>query len=162
MKIISMAYGCKTVGGKMSKVKEAKISITKSDWIRIGQQGGWIRESTEFSYMDNSEIVDQTSIPGLGERIVPDPPSLETIWRGQNKSFGLEDKAETMLEDFIFKALNVGYTKDEIVKGLEEFYRQHPSSGEGIYERAVAKLSGIASPLDQDSYEKRYDRWSKE
>ena len=79
------------------------------------------------------------NLPAFSKGSRGDRPSLKKIWEGQSKMY-TEEKAQTMLEDFIYKALKAGYEKDRIVKGLEVFYRQHVSSGDGIYERAIAKL----------------------
>jgi len=90
-----------------------EIKISKSEWQSIGKTAGWAEETDSRH-------------------------SMFDIFRAQSKMF-MDEDAQTMLDDFIYKADRIGYSKDEVVEGLSEFYRQHESSGTGIYDRAMAR-----------------------
>ncbi len=104
---------------KITKKASGKKSIkmSRKEWESIGSNAGWMKESQS-------------------------KPSLREIFEFQNR-MSVEDQAETRLDDFILKALRVGYDKESIVEGLRQFYSQHPSSGEGIFDRAVAKYKKV-------------------
>jgi len=114
------------------RIKDVLQDIADEEKVHIGELTALLAELT-----DDEDYMEE----GAAEikKMANKKMSLDEIWRRQSKMF-IDDKAETMLDDFIYKALRFGYSKDEIVEGLRIYYSQHPSSGEGIYERAVAKL----------------------
>ena len=135
MKIISKSNGTEIVNGKIQKVQKATIKMNHSEWKQMGKKAGWFPSE--------------------------DRPTLENIWRGQEKIW-MDDEAETMLDDFIIKAIRAGYKKDEIVQGLEEFYRQAPESGSDIFDRLVKRLGGFAQKLPQDKVDELWKTWDKQ
>lgn len=114
------------------RIKDVLQDIADEEKVHVGELTELLAELT-----DDEDYLQE----GADEikKMANKKMSLDEIWRMQNKMF-MDDKAETMLEDFIYKALRFGYSKEEIVEGLRVHYSQHPSSGYGIFERAVAKL----------------------
>ena len=123
------------------KIKESQ-DMSGINCPKCGKKGDMLNASMPTVYdctfcdiMWNPDNLPEFSKASRGSR-----PSLHEIFMGQSKMWSAE-QAKTTLEDFIYKAHQVGYDKDKIVEGLEVFYRQHPSSGSGIYDRAMAKFS---------------------
>ena len=127
--------------GKCMKIYKIAQSSDKFNCPQCHRKGDMANPSSPILY--DCPICDimwnPDNLPAFTKGSRGDRPSLKYIFHTQNKMW-TDDRAETMLEDFIYKALRAGYSKDRIIQGLEEFYRQHPSSGEGIFERAIAKL----------------------
>ena len=87
--------------------------ITCGDSLDIKKIAGWVQE------MKAEESIPEKPIETPEEN---NKPTLEKIWRTQSKMF-MDSRASDMQEDFILKALNVGYTKEEIAEGLRQFFR---------------------------------------
>jgi len=106
-----------------------KIVISKSQWEQIGRIAGW-----QDGYPQSTNPLNPTN-PLNSTRM-----TLEDIWRNQTKNnIHLDD--ETMLEDFVRKAINANYSQAEIVEGLTEFYRQHAEVGTNIYNRVLERIN---------------------
>ena len=81
--------------------------------------------------------------PGYANvRMIQEKTPMKEIWHFQSKSFS-EPTAETSLEDFAIKCIREGYDKEEVIKGLTEFYRQDAVVGREIVDRSILNYLGI-------------------
>ena len=106
-----------------------KIVISKSQWEQIGRIAGW-----QDGYLQSTNPLNPTN-PLNSTRM-----TLEDIWRNQTKN-NIHPDDETMLEDFVRKAINANYSQADIVEGLTEFYRQHAEVGTNIYNRVLERIN---------------------
>ena len=135
---------------KIIKTANGKYKLSKKEWQNIGIQKGWIKIANKYEVIDNE--FNQKNYPNLIGQILNSPPSyahvklvqgekptLQEIFQFQTKLFS-DPMADDQLQDFVIKALKVGYEKDEIIKGLQKFYRQAPNAGNHIFNRTIMKL----------------------
>lgn len=71
---------------------------------------------------------------------------MKDIFGVQSKSL-MDPSSSTLSEDFVIKCLREGYERDEIIKGISEFYRQSFEVAEEIFERAVLGFIGIKDKI---------------
>lgn len=74
--------------------------------------------------------------------MIKEKRSMWEIFKKQSPMF-VEDNVEHMADDFIVKCTREGYGKNEIVKGLAEFYSQSPEAGKAMIDPVLIKFLGL-------------------
>lgn len=132
---------------------KSTIKISKSEWKNIGKKAGWIKSATKYEVVDSEfnranypdmigKILDKPPAYANVKLIKDDKPSLEEIFHFQNRMF-MDNKADHFPMDFVIKALKVGHSKDDIIKGLGEYYNQAPDAANSIFNKTIMKIKGF-------------------
>lgn len=89
----------------------------------------------------------------MGKKAIVDMgrESLERIFNVQSKTFA-DPNAQTMVDDYVIKALHSGYNKDEIVQAIMKFYNQDRNAANGIFDRASKNMK-LSKKLDGELHD---------